>query len=194
MRAKELIDQLDREKHEQALEFAANTALVLQADDALRHTTESINVMMRHLVHLEELRAEVVRAVEQVRERQQSMQTALTAGEEAVERLYQTRSYVEDAGTTFRCAQDVDQVLQDMDSRLDVCVKRLGDVQARRLGAETSSNGGSSTSVMTIVQVLNEHFATLQWVGERAEALWQQTQKAKEALARLQSGPAPPRL
>ena len=190
--SKQMLDGLEAKKHQQAREFTRHTDSVLRADSALRDTTEKLNRLKRDLVHLEETRQQVMRAVNQVREHQRSMEDTLVRSKEKLDRLYQIRGVVQDGGTAFRCAQDVGQVLQEMEKRLDRCVERLTGVQERRLAA--MAPGAASTDprqvaevlpLVTIVQVLNEHFATLQWVGERTEALRQQTQKAKEQLERL---------
>lgn len=182
----QLVNKWTATATEQKRAFVRLATRLQDADEGLRRNGEQLVQLYRDSKELEKSRQELEDSLVMMRAEQEELQGMLDAADQLLKSAFEKSGCVEREGDSgFHTVLDVDHMLAQMDSKTEECVRMLNSVQDSRLRAGSSGSGAASVSM--IVQVLNDHFATLQWVCGRAGALQEDLAKVKEQARRLAS-------
>ena len=173
----QLVNKWTATAAEQKREFVRLAARLQDADDSLRRNGEQLVQLFRDSKELDKSRQELEDSLVMMRAEQEELRGILDAADLLLKGAFEKSGCVErESDSGFHTVLDVDRMLAQMDRRTEECVRMLNGVQHSRLRA----GSGGTAPVSMIVQVLNDHFATLQWVCGRAGALQEDLQRVKE--------------
>lgn len=160
-------------------------ARLQEADEGLRKNGEQLVQLYRDAKELEKSRQELEDSLVMMRAEQEELQGMLDAADRLLQGAFEKTGCVEgESESGVHAVLDVDRMLAQMDRKTEDCVRMLNGVQDSRLRA----GGGAGTApIAMIVQVLNDHFATLQWVCGRTSALQEDLQRIREQARRIAS-------
>lgn len=182
----QLINKWTTTATEQKRAFVRLATRLQDADEGLRRNGEQLVQLYRDAKELEKSRQELEDSLVMMRAEQEELKGVLDAADQLLRGAFERSGCVErESDSGFHTVLDVDDLLAQMDGKTEECVRMLNGVQDSRLRAGSSGTGTAPVSM--IVQVLNDHFATLQWVCGRAGALQDDLQRVKEQARRIAS-------